>query len=137
MFLSIPACPIGVCSIGRFLRADNNNLKYLGITALAQVVSVNPVYATEHKALVIDCLDDPDETLKRKVGGLSIITDRGWPWRVMPLPRRTTLVACTTVACIHPAHSTPRCERRSASLLRGRCRRWTSSARCPTRPTSR
>jgi len=83
MFLSMPACPIGVCSIGRFLRADNNNLKYLGITALAQVVSVNPVYATEHKALVIDCLDDPDETLKRKVGGSSVITDRRWPWRVI------------------------------------------------------
>ena len=53
-------------SVGRFLRTDNNNLKYLGITALASVVSVNPSYASPHKALVIECLDDPDETLKRK-----------------------------------------------------------------------
>ena len=53
-------------SIGRFLKADNNNLKYLGITALVAVVQVNPAYAAEHQLVVIDCLDDPDETLKRK-----------------------------------------------------------------------
>eukprot|EP00056_Hartaetosiga_gracilis_P012748 m.203964 g.203964 ORF g.203964 m.203964 type:complete len:1265 (+) comp13738_c0_seq1:100-3894(+) len=53
-------------SVGRFLRTDNNNLKYLGITALASIVTVNPAYARAHKALVIECLDDPDETLKRK-----------------------------------------------------------------------
>eukprot|EP00049_Salpingoeca_infusionum_P018063 m.355581 g.355581 ORF g.355581 m.355581 type:complete len:1244 (+) comp17286_c0_seq1:170-3901(+) len=53
-------------SVGRFLRTENNNLKYLGITALAAIVGVDPKYANPHKALVIDCLDDPDETLKRK-----------------------------------------------------------------------
>eukprot|EP00040_Diaphanoeca_grandis_P011727 m.60127 g.60127 ORF g.60127 m.60127 type:complete len:1231 (-) comp22804_c1_seq1:183-3875(-) len=53
-------------SIGRFLKADNNNLKYLGITALVAVVQVNAAYAAEHQIVVIDCLDDPDDTLKRK-----------------------------------------------------------------------
>ena len=53
-------------SIGRFLRAENNNLKYLGITSLVAVVQVNPAYAAEHQMVVIECLDDPDETLKRK-----------------------------------------------------------------------
>eukprot|EP00035_Acanthoeca_spectabilis_P034808 m.31001 g.31001 ORF g.31001 m.31001 type:complete len:1232 (-) comp6877_c0_seq1:65-3760(-) len=53
-------------SIGRFLQGENNNLKYLGITALVEVVQVNPAYAAEHQMVVIDCLDDPDETLKRK-----------------------------------------------------------------------
>lgn len=57
---------IAASNVGRFLRSGNNNLKYLGITALASAVSINPVYASEHKNLVIDCLDDPDETLKRK-----------------------------------------------------------------------
>jgi AP-4 complex subunit epsilon-1 len=57
---------IAARAVGRFLRSDNNNLKYLGINALASIVSVNPTYASDHKALVIDCLDDPDETLKRK-----------------------------------------------------------------------
>ena len=54
-------------TIGRFLRADNNNLKYLGITALTAVVAVSPIYAAEHQMVVIECLDDPDETLKRRV----------------------------------------------------------------------
>lgn len=53
-------------SVGRFLEAENNNLKYLGITALVAVVQVNPAYASEHQMVVIDCLSDPDETLKRK-----------------------------------------------------------------------
>eukprot|EP00051_Salpingoeca_urceolata_P028400 m.486657 g.486657 ORF g.486657 m.486657 type:complete len:1260 (-) comp24542_c0_seq1:51-3830(-) len=53
-------------SVGRFLRSGNNNLKYLGITALSSIVQVNPIYASEHQLVVIDCLDDPDETLKRK-----------------------------------------------------------------------
>lgn len=57
---------MAAASIGRFLKADNNNLKYLGITALVAVVQVNPAYAAEHQLVVIDCLDDPDETLKRK-----------------------------------------------------------------------
>jgi AP-4 complex subunit epsilon-1 len=58
---------LGARTLGRFLRSDNNNLKYLGITALTSVVRVNPVYAAEHQMTVIDCLDDPDDTLKRKV----------------------------------------------------------------------
>ena len=57
---------IAAGNVGRFLRSGNNNLKYLGITALAAIVSVNPVHAADYKGLVIDCLDDPDETLKRK-----------------------------------------------------------------------
>jgi AP-4 complex subunit epsilon-1 len=73
-------------SIGRFLKADNNNLKYLGITALVAVVQVNPAYAAEHQMVVIECLDDPDETLKRKTlellcrmtnsANVTVITDK-------------------------------------------------------------
>jgi AP-4 complex subunit epsilon-1 len=53
-------------SISRFLTSDNNNLKYLGINALAAIVQINPKYAAEHQLTVIDCLEDADETLKRK-----------------------------------------------------------------------
>ena len=38
-----------------------------GITALAMVAQVKPEVAQQYQMIVIDCLDDPDETLKKKV----------------------------------------------------------------------
>ncbi len=49
-----------------FLRSNSHNLKYVGIDALARIVRINPKFATEHQVAVIDCLEDPDETLKKK-----------------------------------------------------------------------
>ena len=53
-------------SISRFIRSDSHNLKYIGIKGLASIVKDHPRYATDHQMAVIDCLEDPDETLKRK-----------------------------------------------------------------------
>ena len=39
----------------------------VGINALTAIVAVSPKFAMEHQLVVIECLDDPDETLKRKV----------------------------------------------------------------------
>ena len=52
--------------VSRFLTAENNNLKYTGITGLISIVKINPSYAIRHQLVVVDCLEDPDETLKRK-----------------------------------------------------------------------
>ncbi|CBZ52097.1 adaptin N terminal region domain-containing protein [Neospora caninum Liverpool] len=54
------------CSISRFISAENNNLRYVGVTGLAAVVQVSPAYATQHQLVVVDCLEDSDDTLKRK-----------------------------------------------------------------------
>jgi|TARA_B100000780_G_C21109125_1_gene448088 AP-4 complex subunit epsilon-1 len=53
-------------SIARFMQSENHNLKYLGVTGLASVVEDHPRYAAKHQMAVMDCLEDPDETLKRK-----------------------------------------------------------------------
>ena len=74
-------------SISRFIRSDSHNLKYIGIKGLTAIVKDHPRsqpplpslliihltltrpslrYAADHQMAVIDCLEDPDETLKRK-----------------------------------------------------------------------
>ena len=53
-------------AISRFIRSESHNLKYIGIKGLATIVKDHPKYAADHQMAVIDCLDDPDETLKRK-----------------------------------------------------------------------
>jgi hypothetical protein len=53
-------------AISRFIRSESHNLKYIGIKGLAEIVKDHPQYAADHQLAVIDCLEDPDETLKRK-----------------------------------------------------------------------
>lgn len=53
-------------AIGRFISSDNQNLKYLGITCLANIVQDHPSYAVKHQGIVLDCLEDRDETIRRK-----------------------------------------------------------------------
>ena len=53
-------------AIARFIQSRSNNLKYLGVTGLAMIVETHPQYAAQHQMSVMDCLEDPDETLQRK-----------------------------------------------------------------------
>lgn len=53
-------------AISRFIQSRSHNLKYLGVTGLAAIVETHPQYAVAHQAAVMDCLEDPDETLQRK-----------------------------------------------------------------------
>eukprot|EP00536_Pseudo-nitzschia_multiseries_P008306 jgi/Psemu1/296860/fgenesh1_pm.209_\ len=53
-------------AIARFIESRSNNLKYLGVTGLAMIVETHPQYAAQHQMSVMDCLEDPDETLQRK-----------------------------------------------------------------------
>jgi len=53
-------------AISRFITSRNHNLKYIGVTGLAAIVKDHPKYAAQHQMSVIECLEDPDETLQRK-----------------------------------------------------------------------
>lgn len=53
-------------AISRFIKSDAHNLKYLGLNALSLIVQLNPKYAAEHQLTVIECLEDSDETIRRK-----------------------------------------------------------------------
>lgn len=53
-------------AISRFIDSRSHNLKYLGVTGLALIVETQPQYAAQHQLAVMDCLEDPDETLQRK-----------------------------------------------------------------------
>ncbi|KOO35705.1 ap-4 complex subunit, partial [Chrysochromulina tobinii] len=66
IYPNIPLLEAAAGHIARFVQSENHNLKYLGIKALAQIVQVNQKYALDHQMVVVECLEDPDETLKRK-----------------------------------------------------------------------
>lgn len=53
-------------AIAKFLKSDSHNLKYMGIDALGRLIRISPDVAEQHQLAVIDCLEDPDDTLKRK-----------------------------------------------------------------------
>ncbi|XP_019421448.1 PREDICTED: AP-4 complex subunit epsilon-like isoform X2 [Lupinus angustifolius] len=52
--------------IANFLKSDNHNLKYMGIDALGRLIKLSLNIAEQHQLAVIDCLEDPDDTMKRK-----------------------------------------------------------------------
>ena len=66
--------------VSKFLASDNPNYKYLGVTGLNLIVTINPVYANEHQMLVVECLDDSDDSLRRKT--LDLLTQMTNPANV-------------------------------------------------------
>ncbi|VDI09028.1 AP-4 complex subunit epsilon-1 [Mytilus galloprovincialis] len=53
-------------AVGNFLRAKDLTLKYIGIKALTGLVRVSQEFALQYQMIVVELLDDPDETIKRK-----------------------------------------------------------------------
>jgi AP-4 complex subunit epsilon-1 len=53
-------------AVSRFIASSNHNLKYVGLDSLSCIVNINPKYAAEHQMTVVDCLEDPDESIRGK-----------------------------------------------------------------------
>ena len=56
---------LAACTISRFLSSDSPNLRCTGINGLALIIQINPGYVMEHQQIIVDCLEENDETLKK------------------------------------------------------------------------
>jgi AP-4 complex subunit epsilon-1 len=52
-------------TISRFLSSDSPNLRCTGINGLALIIQINPGYVMNHQQVIVDCLEENDETLKK------------------------------------------------------------------------
>ncbi len=52
-------------TISRFLSSDSPNLRCTGINGLGLIIQINPSYVMNHQQVIVDCLEENDETLKR------------------------------------------------------------------------
>ncbi|XP_064642776.1 AP-4 complex subunit epsilon-1-like isoform X2 [Lineus longissimus] len=58
---------LAVKCVTKFITAKNINLRYLGLKTLGVIVQINPAYAVPHQDIVIECLDHPDLSVRKKV----------------------------------------------------------------------
>eukprot|EP01126_Amoeba_proteus_P011566 TRINITY_DN14691_c0_g1_i2.p1 TRINITY_DN14691_c0_g1~~TRINITY_DN14691_c0_g1_i2.p1 ORF type:complete len:339 (-),score=57.73 TRINITY_DN14691_c0_g1_i2:336-1298(-) len=49
-----------------FLLSEDHDLKYLGLSALNEIVGIDPKYANDHETMVLDCVESKDETIRFK-----------------------------------------------------------------------
>jgi hypothetical protein len=52
-------------TISRFLSSESPNLRCTGINGLALIIQINPEYVINHQQVIVDCLEENDETLKK------------------------------------------------------------------------
>jgi AP-4 complex subunit epsilon-1 len=52
-------------AISRFLSSESPNLRCTGINGLALIIDINPGYVMNHQQIIVDCLEENDETLKK------------------------------------------------------------------------
>lgn len=47
-------------------KINKSNLRYLGIELIRALVEINPKYAVDHQMQIVECLEHPDESVKRQ-----------------------------------------------------------------------
>ena len=52
-------------TISRFLSSESPNLRCTGINGLTLIIQINPNYVMSHQKVIVDCLEENDETLKK------------------------------------------------------------------------
>ncbi|KAL1297160.1 hypothetical protein AAFC00_004736 [Neodothiora populina] len=57
---------LGVNILGKFLTNKDNNIRYVALNTLNKVVAVEPNAVQRHRNTILDCLRDPDISIRRR-----------------------------------------------------------------------
>jgi AP-1 complex subunit gamma-1 len=62
---------LGINILGKFLANKDNNIRYVALNTLNKVVAVEPNAVQRHRNTILDCLRDPDISIRRRALDLS------------------------------------------------------------------
>lgn len=62
----LPSVQLCVEKLKIFIQDQDQNLKYLGLQAMSHVIKIQPKFISQHRDLIIACLEDADESIRRK-----------------------------------------------------------------------
>jgi AP-1 complex subunit gamma-1 len=62
---------LGVNILGKFLSNKDNNIRYVALNTLLKVVALEPNAVQRHRNTILDCLRDPDISIRRRALDLS------------------------------------------------------------------
>ncbi|KAI2602415.1 Adaptor protein complex AP-1 gamma subunit [Hypoxylon sp. NC1633] len=62
---------LGVNILGKFLSNRDNNIRYVALNTLIKVVAIEPNAVQRHRNTVLECLRDPDISIRRRALDLS------------------------------------------------------------------
>lgn len=63
---------LAVNILGRFLLNNDRNIRYIAMTSLQKIVATDHIAVQRHRGTIVDCLKDPDASVKRRALELSL-----------------------------------------------------------------
>jgi AP-1 complex subunit gamma-1 len=74
---------LGVNILGKFLANKDNNIRYVALNTLIKVVAIEPNAVQRHRNTILECLRDPDISIRRRALDLSFTLIRDDNVRVL------------------------------------------------------